>query len=93
MKKIFLVFIVFAFAISCDREEKGYLSHTIEQKARMQKIVFVKQAQDAIQMYRVQNNKWPSSLEEIQNLPQLPQNWEWIYDNTKGTIEIKQNQP
>lgn len=56
----------------------------------MQKIVLLKQAQDSLQMYKVQNNKWPASLDEVSNFPELPQEqkWEWIYDSSNGKIEI-----
>lgn len=87
---VFLLLGLF-FLACCDRSEKGYLQNTIDQKARAQKIILEKEGKDAIMMYRMQNQRWPATLEDVSNLPSLPkeQKWEWVYDNTNGNLSIE----
>ena len=39
-------------------------------------------------MYQVENNKWPNSLDDLKEVPKLPDGWSWKYDNTNGKVDI-----
>ena len=56
------------------------------------KIKYTSGVQQLIRMYQVENNKWPNSLNDLKDVPELPEGWNWKYDNTTGKVDIVKQQ-
>ena len=56
------------------------------------KIQYTSGVQQLIRMYQVENNKWPNSLDDLKEVPKLPDGWSWKYDNTNGKVDIVKQQ-
>ncbi|HPY75548.1 MAG: hypothetical protein KBC30_07125 [Planctomycetes bacterium] len=88
--KYFILCLLICCMISCG-DNPSYLQTTVSQKARAQKVTLEKVAQQAVHVYKVENNIFPESLDDVPNFPELPKEqkkWYWDYNPETGVVKI-----
>ncbi|BBM82315.1 hypothetical protein [Candidatus Uabimicrobium amorphum] len=77
--------------VGCDDVNKtstNYAKTMVKTLDTAKKIQYTSGVQQQVRMYQVENNKWPNSLNDVKEVPQLPEGWEWKYDNKTGKVDI-----
>ncbi|WP_372367152.1 hypothetical protein [Candidatus Uabimicrobium sp. HlEnr_7] len=77
--------------LGCDETKNtatDYSKTMIKTLDAAQKIKYTTSIQQLIRMYKIENSKWPSKLDDLKEIPELPEGWVWVYDNKAGKVDI-----
>lgn len=85
---IVLTFVILSSILGCDNQDKGYVENALDQKTKIKKITALQSARQAIKLYKVKHQVWPETLDQVDEMPELPGKWEWKYNNENGKIEV-----
>lgn len=89
--KLLCVVIFCILVLGCDEANDAatdYSKTMIKTLDTAQKIKYTTGMQQLIRMYKIENNKLPNSLDDLKEVPKLPESWSWVYDNKTGKIDI-----
>lgn len=68
--------------------EGGYLQRNIAALDHARKTAWEAEIHQALEFYKAENGAYPSSLDALEDLRELPEGYEWSYDPASGAATI-----
>ena len=65
-----------------------YIDHTVQAAEFVGRRTLVLGVQNKIKSYLMKNGSYPATIEEVEDLPTLPEGWVYSYDPYDGKVEV-----